>query len=99
MRKDSTATASRAVTTPTGIVRRVRDTKRPGTGIIVGAPKPPAVLGRLFNRRGPGIEIENKSGGASPVGEGPRRQPRHRPSDMFIEPRPPRSEEHTSELQ
>src|SRR6266581_7375533 len=61
MRKASIATASRAVTTPTGIIRRVRDTKRPGTRIIAGAPKAPAVLSRLFNRRGPGIGIENKS--------------------------------------
>src|SRR2546425_11448884 len=60
------ATARRAVTTPIGIVRRARDTNRAGVRTIGSAPKPPAVLTRLFNRRGPGIEIENKSGGRRP---------------------------------
>src|SRR6267143_1302220 len=60
MRNASMATARRAVTTPIGIVRRERHTKRLGTRIIAGAPKAPAVRSRLFNRRGLGIEIENK---------------------------------------
>src|SRR3989442_5678910 len=78
MRNAIRATARSAVTTPIGIVRQVRDTKRAGTRSIAGAPKAPAVLGRLFNRRGPGIEIENNSCCGHSVGGGSRRQRRHR---------------------
>src|SRR5207249_3235880 len=44
------ATARSALTTPIGIVRRVRDTGRPGTRIIAGAPEAPAVRDRVHPR-------------------------------------------------
>src|SRR5438128_4432744 len=60
VRNANNETARRAVTIPIGRIRRTRDARRSGTLDIVGAPEAPAVLAGLFNRRGPGIEIENK---------------------------------------
>src|SRR2546427_8740210 len=61
VRNANNETARRAVTIPIGTIRRTRDAKRSGIRDIVGAPEAPAVLARLFNRREPGIEIENKT--------------------------------------
>src|SRR5881296_3557213 len=61
MRNARIATERRTAVMPSGIMRGAKDTGRSGCRSIAGgAPQAPAVLDRLFNRRGLGIETENK---------------------------------------
>src|SRR5436309_1647447 len=61
MRNARIAAERRTAVMPSGIMRGAKDTGRSGCRSIAGgAPQAPAVLDRLFNRRGLGIETENK---------------------------------------